>query len=187
MGGKGQRTTKKLRHRLPAAVLRQSPSSCSTFSTPDFPSISILPCYIYNNLHFPLVLLTIQGTDTDVASSFVYLPPPSLLSASERDTMKQARRKSTRNRLNADGDDFSDGSSKKAKGHSRVGKGGIPQVNPFVEMLKAATVEQAVPLRKIVVLDDTNTLSEAIKVRPKLGALPPAASSLGGQSIAPLE
>lgn len=85
--------------------------------------------------------------------------------------MKQARRKSTRNRLNADGDEFSDGSTKKAKGHSRVGKGGIPQVNPFVEMLKSATVEQAVPLRKIVVLDDTNTLSEAIKVRYNLYVL----------------
>lgn len=55
---------------------------------------------------------------------------------------------------------------KKAKGHSRVGKGGIPQLNPFVEMLKEATVEQAVPIRKVAVLDVTNTVSEALKVRP---------------------
>lgn len=54
---------------------------------------------------------------------------------------------------------------KKAKGHSRVGKGGIPQLNPFVEMLKEATVEQAVPIRKVAVLDVTNTVSEALKVR----------------------
>ena len=63
-----------------------------------------------------------------------------------------------------DNDEFTESTPKKSKGHSRVGKGGIPQANPFVEMLKDATVEQAVPYRKVAVLDDTNTVAEALKV-----------------------
>lgn len=78
--------------------------------------------------------------------------------------MKQARRKSLRNKSLTDNDDFGESMPRKAKGHSRVGKGGIPQANPFVEMLKEASVEQAVPLRRVAVLDDTNTVSEALKV-----------------------
>ena len=81
--------------------------------------------------------------------------------------MKQARRKSLRNRSAAESDEYGEPVTKKAKGHSRVGKGGIPQLNPFVEMLKDATVEQAVPIRKVAVLDVTNTVSEALKVRSK--------------------
>lgn len=82
-------------------------------------------------------------------------------------TMKQARRRSTRNKTHDDSDD-PDSSSPKPKGHSRVGKGGIPQLNPFVEMLKSTSVEQAVPHRRVAVLDDTNTLSEALKVQHKI-------------------
>jgi hypothetical protein len=63
--------------------------------------------------------------------------------------MKQARRKSTRHRSSDDGDAYGDVVPKKTKGHSRVGKGGIPQLNPFVEMLKEATVEQAVPRTRL--------------------------------------
>ena len=78
--------------------------------------------------------------------------------------MKQ-RRRSTRFQAYDDSDDLDGTTAPKPKGHSRVGKGGIPQLNPFVEMLKATTVEQAVPNRRVAVLDDTNTLSEALKVR----------------------
>lgn len=79
--------------------------------------------------------------------------------------MKTTRRKSLRNRTPHESDEYGEPVTKKAKGHSRVGKGGIPQLNPFVEMLKAATVEQAVPFRKVAVLDVTNTVAEALKVR----------------------
>lgn len=72
-----------------------------------------------------------------------------------------------RNRSANEGEEYGEPVTKKAKGHSRVGKGGIPQLNPFVEMLKEATVEQAVPIRKVAVLDVTNTVSEALKVRLK--------------------
>lgn len=78
--------------------------------------------------------------------------------------MKQSRRKSLRHRTASDNDEFGEKMTQKPKGHSRVGKGGIPQLNPLVEMLKQATVEQAVPFRKVAVLDDTNTVSEALKV-----------------------
>lgn len=94
-------------------------------------------------------------------SSPVLLPQPYALAA-----MKQSRRRSTRNRSHEDSDD-QDAGSPKPKGHSRVGKGGIPQLNPFVEMLKSTSVEQAVPNRRVAVLDDTNTVSEALKVQHK--------------------
>lgn len=74
-----------------------------------------------------------------------------------------------RNKSLTDNDDFGESMPRKAKGHSRVGKGGIPQANPFVEMLKEASVEQAVPLRRVAVLDDTNTVSEALKLLAEYG------------------
>lgn len=76
--------------------------------------------------------------------------------------MKSSRRKTTRSKIAEEADEST---TRKPKGHSRVGKGGIPQLNPFVEMLKEATVEQAVPSRRVVVLDDTNTVAETLKVQ----------------------
>jgi hypothetical protein len=50
--------------------------------------------------------------------------------------------------------------------HRRTAKGGIPQENPFIKLLQETNVDQILPSqRKIVVLDDTNTVHEALKVR----------------------
>jgi hypothetical protein len=55
---------------------------------------------------------------------------------------------------------------KKRRGshHNRTAKGGIPHVNPFIQMLQSVKVDTLLQDRKIVVLDDTNTVSEALKV-----------------------
>jgi len=52
------------------------------------------------------------------------------------------------------------------KKHRRTAKGGIPQKNPFVEMLQETVVENILPARRAcIVLDDTNTVLEALRVR----------------------
>lgn len=58
------------------------------------------------------------------------------------------------------------------KKHRRTAKGGIPQKNPFVEMLQQTSVESILPSKRtVIVLDDTNTVHEALRVRTAPTAL----------------
>jgi hypothetical protein len=48
--------------------------------------------------------------------------------------------------------------------HRRTAKGGIPQSNPFVEMLQDTLIEEILPKRTVIVLDDSNSVGEALQV-----------------------